>query len=99
MGNIVSLKAGGGGHPNFTTQDGFQTVGKGALVKGDSAKQVSLVGQGHCGHLQFPQAGHQGLKTDGALKKAELAMEVEMDEFGTVHGGIITKKQTPLAAN
>jgi hypothetical protein len=35
------------------------------------------------------QLGHQGLETNGAFQQAELAVKVEMDEFGVVHGGDI----------
>lgn len=62
----------------------------GALIKWDCTEQIPLIGQSNGRHLEVLQTGHQGFQPDHTFQYAELASKVEMNEFWTGHGRIIT---------
>ncbi len=59
------------------------------LIEFQGAEHVAVIGDGCCGHVEGPGGFEQVLKPDGAVKKAVLSMNMQVDKR---HSGVFSSE-------
>ena len=80
------LKAAPWSHINFATHDRFDAMLDSRLVKFDRTEHISVIGQCESRHPILLGQVTGLIKPNGSVQQTVLAVDMEMDEIGMVHG-------------
>jgi hypothetical protein len=72
-------------HVDFTTNDGFDPMVNGLLIKFDRPEHVPVVCEGDRSHVILLRQGKDIFESDGPIQKAILAMDMKVNEVAVFH--------------
>ncbi len=82
----LAVMAGAGGHVELAAQERLDPRLFDFLVEVQDAEKGAVVGDGHGGHLQFPDPVHQVGETDGPVQQTVGRVDVEVNKLSSRHG-------------
>lgn len=82
------------GHVNLTSENGFDSVPEGQVMKLYGSEEVSMVGQSQGGHLQFSCPPHHRFELIGSVEEAKVTVKMEVNEIA--HACLFFTKSLPL---